>query len=163
MGLLYRGIMDKAPLMEFIHGMDSRYSTDLVDDMIANLTDEQFHDCIGRMFDRICEEEGDVEYTISSTIENVLFDIESSYYDDESEVSIKDIAYGIKDRFYFVKALFAADLTDDAVDFCRRIAKGLDIVSADPKYAGTKELLSVLRDDLPNLIEKDECEKWFNY
>lgn len=148
--------------MEFIHGMDRSHTSDLMNDMVDHLSEEGFRDCVESMFRRICEKEGDVEKAICGIIEKVLFDIESSYYDDdETEPSIEDIAGLIRERFEFVKAMFAADLKDDAVDFCRRIADGLNRVSADPAYAEAKEILSSQRDELLVFIENDECEKWF--
>ncbi|MBR6213363.1 MAG: hypothetical protein IKQ67_01785 [Candidatus Methanomethylophilaceae archaeon] len=154
--------MDKAPLMEFIGQMNHRHTMDMMEDMVSFLSEEQFSDCLRRSFKRICDENRDVENAICKVIGNVQFDIESSYYDDENEASIDDVAGLIKDRFGFVNVMFKAGLRDEAVDFCRCIADGLDRVSINPYYVNARDVVSSQRDDLRQLIEKGECEKWFS-
>jgi len=156
--------MDKAPLMEYIHGMNHALTDDLLDDMIGCLTEEQFEGCLRRMFQRTCEKERDVDRAIAGVVENVWFGIESSYYDDdESEPSFDDISECLRDRFHFVRAMFAADLEDEAVDYCRRIAEGLDRTSANESYPKVRDILESERDRLSDLIGKGECVKWFEY
>lgn len=155
--------MDKAPLMEFIRQMDHRHTVEMIEDMIVHLSDEQLNECVRRSFKRICDENSDVESHIQSVIENLLFDISSSYYDDEDEPSLEDMVPLIKDRFDFVRSMAEAGMDAEAEEFCRRIADGMERVSSDPRYNGVGEILLPQRDELLDLIEKGECGKWFFY
>ncbi len=148
--------------MEFIRQMDHRHTVEMIEDMMVLLSDEQLNECVRRSFKGICEENSDVEFSIHSVIENLWFDIANSYYDDEDEPSLEDMVPLIKDRFDFVKAMAEAGMDAEAVEFCKRIADGMDRVSSDPRYNGVGEILLPQRDELLDLIEKGECEEWFS-
>jgi hypothetical protein len=153
--------MDRAPVMGYIRQMDSRRTADLLEETIGFLTDEQFKECLRRAFAKNCPGENDVENAIRRVIENVSFDVESSYYDDDDEVSQDDIADRLRDRFGFVKAMFDAELGEDADEYCRRIADGLDRVSLDERYAKIKDLLVSQRDDMLRNLGDGQSNRWF--
>lgn len=153
--------MDKASLMVYLRDMDDDLVVELIEDMSGHLSEDQFKACVGKVFSKVCPDEADLRYRIEHVIEKVWFDMESSYYDDDSESSLEDIIGYLKDEFYFVKVMFDADLDEEATDLCRRIADCLGKVSEDPKYGKARDILAGQMDEILGCIERGECEKWF--
>jgi len=157
--------MDKAQLMDYInHDMADRFVAGLIEDMSDHLTEDQFKECIRSAFAEISKGCSDYEYEIERAIENSWVDVSNAYYDDEEDMdSVPPIEPYIKDRFYFVKIMFGADLEIDAIQIFDGLSNGLKKVSENKKYEAYKDSLIKLRNDMLDCMEKKEYDKWFDY
>ncbi len=157
--------MDKALLFEFINrDMADMFVAGLIKDMSGRLTDEEFKECMRNVFAEIAKRSSDYEYEVERAIENTRFDIESAYYDDEDDDDLVPSAGpNLKNRYDFVKIMFAADLDEEAIEICDGISEGLLKVSQKKKYERYQEDLTRLRLQLLDCMEKKEYSKWFEH
>ncbi|MBE6521639.1 MAG: hypothetical protein E7Z62_00695 [Thermoplasmata archaeon] len=157
--------MDKAKLFEFINrDMADMFVAGLIKDMSSRLTDEEFKECMRNVFAEIAKRSSDYEYEVERAIENTRFDIESAYYDDEDDDDLVPSAGpNLKNRYDFVKIMFAADLDEEAIEICNGISEGLLKVSQKKKYERYQEDLTRLRLQMLDCMEKKEYAKWFEH
>ena len=155
--------MNKELLFEFINrDMADMFVAGLIEDMSSRLTEEEFKDCIRNAFAEIAKRSSDYEYEVERAIENTRFDVESAYYDDEDDDDLVPSAGpNLKERYSFVKVMFAADLDDEAIAICNGISEGLLSVSENKKYERYHDDLTKLRLQLLDCMEKKEYARWF--
>ncbi len=139
-----------------------KYAKELIAYMSECLSDEQFLECMRKVFRDICNGT-DTAASVRWAIEQTWDNIDLYYEDDDSdeEVSPEQMIPGLKEGFDFVKVMFEIGLTDDALKFCDRIFEGMGTVLKEPKYDKYWGVLEEQKAELKDCLEMGECSAWF--